>query len=92
MDFVTQTFQDLQLPGLLTKEQMQKELDSGKLPKLPPAKKWVVGWVARNSTCQILGLYGWNGEKLHAGTPMCGGYTYLEDVLFEKPRGPRRSV
>ena len=47
MDFVTQTFQDLQLPGLLTKEQMQKELDSGKLPKLPPAKKWVVGqWPA----------------------------------------------
>eukprot|EP00913_Durusdinium_trenchii_P033102 g30992.t1 len=30
---------DLQLPGLLTKEQMQKELDSGKLPKLPAAKK-----------------------------------------------------
>eukprot|EP00438_Fugacium_kawagutii_P017236 Skav227374 [mRNA] locus=scaffold1390:2387:22681:- [translate_table: standard] len=25
-------------PGLLTKEQMQKELDSGKLPKLPAAK------------------------------------------------------
>lgn len=30
--------QDLQLPGLLTKEQMQKELDSGKL-KLPAPKK-----------------------------------------------------
>ncbi|CAL1169845.1 unnamed protein product [Cladocopium goreaui] len=30
---------DLQLPGLLTKEQMQKELDSGKLPKLPAPKK-----------------------------------------------------
>ena len=29
---------DLQLPGLLTKEQMQKELDSGKL-KLPAPKK-----------------------------------------------------
>jgi len=30
---------DLQLPGLLTKEQMQKELDSGKLPKLSAPKK-----------------------------------------------------
>jgi len=36
---LTKDKKDLQLPGLLTKEQMQKELDSGKLPKLPPAKK-----------------------------------------------------
>lgn len=99
------TFQDLQLPGLLTKEQMQKELDSGKLPKLPPAKKWVRGlfWPATPRCAKSLDFYGWNGEKLHAGTPSSAAKNLFRRCAFRKtawsktqcvdsslfPRGPK---
>lgn len=93
--FVTQTFQDLQLPGLLTKEQMQKELDSGKLPKLPPAKKWVRGlfWPATPGTPNPwISMVEMVNNCMPEHQAVRRKYTYLEDVLFEKPRGPRRSV